>query len=74
MLKYASSVFCLILLTVHVNGHGKLLDPVNRASAWRYFPERFPKTEYDDEWCAFDNISLNKRNVTCGNNFKSILF
>lgn len=74
MIKYILIAFSLILLATFVNGHGKLLDPVNRASAWRYFPDRFPKTEFDDEWCGFDNISTNIRNVTCGNIINSILF
>jgi hypothetical protein len=36
-----------ILLAVHANGHGMMLGPINLASAWRYFPDKFPKTEYD---------------------------
>ncbi len=62
-----------ILLAVHANGHGMMLGPINLASAWRYFPDKFPKTEYDGKWCAFDNISTNYRTVTCGNSILYLL-
>ena len=58
--------------TVHVECHGRMMEPVNRGSVWR-LPEgkmepRFPKNKFDTEWCGFDHLDekRNKRNVTCG--------
>merc|ERR1712110_631304 len=52
------------------------MEPVNRGSAWRQYPDLFPKARYDIEWCGYDSLEkelayLNTnptdiRNVTCG--------
>ena len=57
----------LATLFVSIQGHGKLMDPISRGSAWRLklFKGVFPSVKFDNEWCA-DGKQVNKRNVTCG--------
>lgn len=65
-----SSLVLLLLATIFVsiNGHGRLMEPVARSSAWRLpkYSESVPKFSYDSEWCAGRNDNRNARNSTCG--------
>ena len=74
------ALMCSVLI-VFVNGHGRLMEPVNRGSAWRQYPNDFPEATYDIEWCGYDSkekeeqyLKVNPtdiRNVTCGKNLHS---
>ena len=57
--------FALVaIFIISVNGHGRLLKPVNRGSAWRIFPREFPYVEQDEtDMC--DN-SKKDRPMHCG--------
>ena len=51
---------CLVLATivVYCDAHGRMMDPVNRGSAWRLYEfQHFPEArdKLDQEWCAYDN-------------------
>jgi len=51
-----------------INGHGRLMNPVSRSSAWRIpkYRDLFPVFRFDTEWCAsFRRIDI-ARNATCG--------
>lgn len=66
----------VLLFSSYANGHGRLMDPISRGSAWREYPDLFPKALYDIEWCGYeseaqeaDYLRVNPkdiRNVTCG--------
>ncbi len=63
----------LTSLAMFVNGHGVLMFPAGRLSAWRVrgFERLFRRFSDDAEWCAtIDNrsgaIVENMRNVSCG--------
>lgn len=63
-----SIVFLLLAITfVSISGHGRLMDPVSRSSAWRLQKYRGSarKFPYDNEWCA-SKRETNSRNSTCG--------
>lgn len=52
MIKFYLLVLISTTVTYYVTGHGKVLDPVNRASRWRY--DTKAKADYDDSqgWCG----------------------
>ena len=61
-------------LMVYIEGHGRMMEPTNRASVWRlrYLPDfkNIPEVNYENEWCGFDDpvkdARKNLRNATCG--------
>ncbi|KAJ7379974.1 hypothetical protein OS493_012736 [Desmophyllum pertusum] len=56
----ATSLIALVL------GHGRLISPASRNSAWRFFPNR-PKQYTDNELnCGGFNVQWNKNNGKCG--------
>lgn len=53
MSKLSSILFISVaVIYVYVAGHGMVLDPVNRASRWRF--DTKAKPDYDDTqgWCG----------------------
>lgn len=51
---------------VLIRGHGMMLDPASRNSAWRYFPNR-PKQYTDNQLnCGGFSAQWNKNNGKCG--------
>ncbi len=56
--------FFLCVTISYVNGHARLMQPASRGSAYRRYPDRFPKTDQDDSrHCLADSI---RDNSTCG--------
>lgn len=69
MTKLILITLALTALAACVNGHGRMIFPINRASAWRERRPGFPKNIADTQWCGVkkDGVLLeNERNVTCG--------
>lgn len=71
------ALLALTAILASVNGHARLWDPVNRATAWRKFPNDFPRYDHDSHWCGVmdkkewaNNQKLtwldNSRDVKCG--------
>merc|ERR1712110_1115749 len=70
--KMISIILIISICVVNINGHGEMVQPPNRGSAWRY-DNRFPKNLYAAEWCQKVKslsdrtfIEKNSRNAKCG--------
>ncbi len=64
--------FCFLLLAsflASIDAHGRLVDPMNRASLGRTFPDMFPGFPAfvnENEWCGSPLERLGERPVSCG--------
>ena len=56
--------FFLSVTLSYVNGHARLMQPASRGSAYRRYPDSFPKTNQDD--ARFCKSNGNPDNSTCG--------
>jgi len=70
MSKYIFVALLAVVLTVgHVNGHGRLLDPPQRSSMWR-FPSEFPSAQanYNDNelFCGGAGVQHGQNGGRCG--------
>ena len=66
--KFLIGLTLLVTLSC-VNGHGRLMQPASRGSAWRIFPDKFPNTIQDDSRFCFQNDAMGfffNGNATCG--------
>ena len=54
-------VACLLVLQFfsfkYINGHGRLMDPVNRSSAWRYNYSNPQNWDDNQNYCGGANVS-----------------
>ena len=73
MEKKITILLVLAAFIASIDCHGRMMEPVNRGSAWRVplglTEPKFPRTtRFDAEWCAFEDRDekRNNRNVTCG--------
>lgn len=52
MLKYTLAICFLVAAPLYVQGHGMVLDPVNRASRWRVDSSAPPNYGDNQLWCG----------------------
>lgn len=66
--KIISLILLMGALIATIDAHGRLIDPINRASLWRdnLFTDSFPMFEDDDIWCHSERKKDLIRNATCG--------
>lgn len=60
-LYLAALISAVVLMQcIYVSGHGMVLEPVNRASRWRY--DRTARADYDDTqgWCGGFYVSFSQ--------------
>ena len=64
--KEITRLFVALNIIALVLGHGMMLDPASRNSAWRYFPDR-PKQWTDNELnCGGFSVQWNQNKGKCG--------
>ena len=51
-------LFGLSALAICINGHGMMIDPPNRGSAWRYDPAKFPPYYQDNGLYCGDSPTM----------------
>jgi hypothetical protein len=56
--------FFLCVTISYVNGHARMMQPASRGSAYRRYPDKFPKTNQDDS--RHCQTKSNPDNSTCG--------
>jgi hypothetical protein len=63
---FAASVFLCVLAVVEVNGHGRLIDPPARSTAWRFGYDT--PVNYDDNqlYCGGKQVQWEQNGGKCG--------
>lgn len=61
MLKFVVALSFLVAVPLHVRGHGMLMDPVNRASRWRYDPTA--PQDFDDNQLFCGGFAVSSYNA-----------
>ncbi|XP_077290276.1 uncharacterized protein LOC143914057 [Arctopsyche grandis] len=71
MLKYTLAICFLVAAPLYVQGHGMVLDPVNRASRWRVDSSAPPNYGDNQLWCGGAGALQNNGGKCgmCGDNF-----
>lgn len=57
MLKFALVLCLLVAVPLQIEGHGMVMDPVNRASRWRVDPTAPPNWDDNQLYCGSFGVS-----------------